>query len=165
MFFLIFPCNSSCSLLVCMEFFSLFNEILTYQKKTSKQKILKQWFKNALLLAPSVICSPQASTSQEFYLHSRQISSAANYNVHWVALSMSAAITNKTLETQYIIHIGYISISLSSLHNVYVIGKHKTRKTINRCVYLFCSYLRQGNYICLMNKCRHACNKKFALFP
>ena len=67
----------------------------------SKQKIVKQQFKNTLLLAPSVIYSPQVSMSQGLFPHSRLILSAANYNVHGAAPSMSAATTNKTLETHY----------------------------------------------------------------
>ena len=57
----------------------------------SKQKILKQQFKNTLLLAPSVIYSPQVSMSRGLFPHSRLTLSAANYNVHGVAPSMSAA--------------------------------------------------------------------------
>ena len=83
---------------------------------TPKQTILKQQFKNALLLAPSVIYSPQVSMSRELFPHSRLTLSAANYNVHGVAPSMSAAMTNKTLETYYSrTHKQHLEVNLNKL--------------------------------------------------
>lgn len=108
---------------------------------TPKQTILKQQFKNALLLAPSVIYSPQVSMSRGFFLHSRLIFSAANYNVHQVAPSMSAAMTNKTLETYYSrTHKQHLEVNLNKLEEsawgiCYGKAKDKDKWYTCECIY------------------------------